>query len=259
MSYDAFVDLVNQSADDLRLDRICLAMSACFQPVVDEGAALGRLDDVAASVAVRSPDGVCQAVFGDGRFAGDDRDYYAPENSLLDRVLERGLGMPITLAVIVIEVGRRVDVPFDGVGMPGHFVLLDVTGQVRDPFAGGVIRSSEECAAIVQRLHGGRRVAFDERWLRPVAPHVIVARILANLERSFQLRGERQQALTAMELRAQVPYVLDPRGRRRLADALGEGGRFGSAAALYESLADAHPDAAHDLRRQATQLRARLN
>jgi regulator of sirC expression with transglutaminase-like and TPR domain len=259
VSYDAFVDLVNRPADDLRLDRICLALSACFQPIVDDAGAFGVLDEVAGNVTDRSPDGVCRAVFDHGGFGGDADDYYAPENSLLDRVLERRLGMPITLAVVVIEVGRRVDVPFDGVGMPGHFVLLDVTGQVRDPFAGGAVRSNEECAAIVQRLHGGRRVAFDERWLRPVAPRVIVARILANLERSFQLRGERQQALTAMELRAQVPQVLDPRGRRRLADALGEGGRFGSAAALYEALADAHPDAAADLRRQATQLRARLN
>jgi len=75
-------------------------------------------------------------LFGRGRFSGNRRDYYDPRNSLLDQVLERQLGIPITLAIVAMEVGRRLGVPLSGVGMPGHF-LVGSDGSYFDPFHQG--------------------------------------------------------------------------------------------------------------------------
>lgn len=254
----AFRQLVNSSPDPA-LDDLCFAVAACFRPADGIARARDALDHLAANVGEPNPAGVCRVVFGSGGFRGDEADYYAPENSLLDAVVERRLGMPITLAVVLIEVGRRAGVHFEGVAMPGHFVVRDADGAIRDPFAGGVVRSREECAVIVRKLLGDDAPAFDDRWLEPVAPAVIVTRILANLERSLRLRNRRAEALTALELRAVVPGALDARGLRQAADALAEGGRFDRAAQLYEGLAASHPNSARELRRQAAQLRARLN
>ena len=89
-------------------------------------AELGRLDELAAEC--RAADArrrSCSSLFATGRFTGNAVDYYDPRNSYLDQVLARGLGIPITLSVLAIEVGRRVGVPLVGVGMPGHFLVRD--------------------------------------------------------------------------------------------------------------------------------------
>ena len=116
-------------------------------------------------------------------FAGNTRDYGDPENSFLDSVLERRVGIPISLAVLMMEVGRRIGVPVHGVGMPGHFLVMDAArdGVWCDPFHGGALCDVEGCRQLFARVHGNAR-GFSRALLVPTEPHAIVARMLANLE-----------------------------------------------------------------------------
>jgi regulator of sirC expression with transglutaminase-like and TPR domain len=124
-------------------------------------------------------------LFDDLGFRGNGRDYGDPENSFLDAVVERRLGIPITLSVLMMELGRRLGVPIHGVGMPGHFLVMDGTrdGVWCDPFHGGALYDSEGCRRMFARVHGNAR-GFSRALLVPTDSRAIVSRMLANLEGS---------------------------------------------------------------------------
>ena len=115
----------------------------------------------------------------------------APRNSFLNEVLERGLGIPITLALVYMEVGRRAGVPLQGVGFPGHF-LLRHSAQPRlllDPFDHGRLLTEEDCRQMLERLSNGS-LPFDSRLLRPSSPRQILVRMLNNLRGIYLHRSE---------------------------------------------------------------------
>src|SRR5438093_520977 len=127
-----FAQLVQGPESAMALDETALVVAATADPDVDVRVWLAVLDDLAARCAEHSFSGVVQHVAGEG-FAGDRSDYYDPQNSYLNHVLERRRGIPITLSIVTIEIARRVGVPLVGVGMPGHFVVRD--GRDDDAFA----------------------------------------------------------------------------------------------------------------------------
>jgi len=131
---------------------------------------------------------------------GNGEDYYDPRNSFLNEVLERGLGIPITLALVYIEVGRRAGVPLDGVGFPGHFLLRHSLHPqlLIDPFDGGRLLTEDDCREILKQLSGGT-LAFDTRLLRPSSPRQILVRMLNNLRGVYLHRGEYLRALAALD------------------------------------------------------------
>lgn len=147
------------------------------------------LDDLAAKVDEPSAEAVMRSVFGDAGFRGNTDEYYDPSNSYLDRVIERRVGIPITLAVVAMEVARRVGVGFEGVGMPGHFLLKDGNDEVRDPFERGRVISVEECTVRFHAVHGAA-VPFHPSFLEVASPHAIVARVLANLRQIHATLGD---------------------------------------------------------------------
>ena len=99
-----------------------------------------------------SPDGVLAHLFGSEGFRGNDADYYDPDNPMLDRVLDRRRGIPITLSVVLIEVGRRLGVAFTGIGAPGHFIVRDErSGVYLDPFNGGRVLDATRPGPAVRR------------------------------------------------------------------------------------------------------------
>lgn len=123
-------------------------------------------------------------------FRGNDPDYYDPRNSYLNEVLERHIGIPISLSVIYLALGERLGLPMLGVGLPGHFIVAVVgeDGPVYlDPFNAGRVLEVTACAEIA--LRATNAAEFDPEWLRPAAPRDIVARMLNNL-RGFYLRVE---------------------------------------------------------------------
>jgi len=184
------------------------------------------------------------------------------------------VGIPITLSVLTIEVGRRLDVGLDGVGMPGHFLVRSRADPTvfLDPFGGGRRLDAGGCQAIFTGLGGsspgdrGRppdrggvsRLQWHESYLAPVGARAILTRMLANLQNLF-LPADLRSAAWVLELRLTIPGLPVPE-RLMLARALGSMGRFGSAAAELDRVAAELPeDEAATVAAEANGLRARSN
>lgn len=185
-------------------------------------------------------------------FAGDDATYHDPQNSLLPAVLDRRAGIPLSLAIVAIEVGRRSGVPVEGVGMPGHF-LVRAAGDAQhfvDLFNGGVELDRAACRAVFERLHADGR--WEDRFLDPVSNTAIVTRLLTNLANSYRRSGDGPALSWAIDLRLRLPGATD-RDRRELALLLGARGRYDAAARVLEVSSEERDQ------RSAARLRARLN
>ena len=177
---------------DPPLDALALALAARFREV-DQVRALRTLDGLGEEVAAagaRTADeqvAVLVSVLGEAHgFAGDTDEYDHPDNSMLDRVLERRRGLPILLSVVYIEVARRARIPVAGVGLPGHFVVGHAGANppvLLDPFNGGAV------------LDVG---PMPLPW---TSAHDIAMRMLNNLVGSFHRRGNLGAAIAAAELR----------------------------------------------------------
>jgi regulator of sirC expression with transglutaminase-like and TPR domain len=213
-----FAEAVRLPDAEIPLDLAWALLSAHAHPAVDPDELLVRLDDLAAGCRVPTLDGLRHHLFVDQGFVGNQDDYYDPANSYLDDVLDTHLGMPISLAVLTMEVGRRVGVPVAGIGLPGHFLLRDrVDPEVFvDAFRGGELLDRDGCRKILRRLHGSD-AQLDPAWLEPMPRRAILERMLANLVRVFQERGNAADLLWARDLQAELAGAKgDPRGRLRL-------------------------------------------
>jgi regulator of sirC expression with transglutaminase-like and TPR domain len=158
---------------------------------VDVDAALAELDAIAAQAPEPTLDGLRALLFRDLGFGGNGEDYYDPANSWLDEVIARRVGLPITLAVLMMEVGRRMGVPMWGVSMPGHFLVRDKVDPdvFVDPFARGRVLDREGCVARFHSVQGPGSV-FDDSFLEPVGKRAILVRMLANLETVARIRSD---------------------------------------------------------------------
>lgn len=186
---------------------------------------LGALDAMAAAVrdrlandlgARRAIEEINRQLYEIEGFRGNEREYYDPRNSYLNEVLDRKLGIPITLSVVYMEVARRVPLPVLGVGLPGHFivkVLTDAGDILLDPFRGGAELTEEDCQDRLDRVYGGL-VRLDARMLLPVAKRQVLVRILSNLKTIYLNESEYERALEVVgDL-----LVLDPSSLQDLRD-----------------------------------------
>lgn len=255
-----FRRLVEGPDEAVRLDEGALLIAAHACPGLDVDAELARLDALADDVPAPTLDGVRTHLFETLGFRGNGADYGDPRNSYLNEVLDRRLGLPITLSVLVIEVGRRVGVPFSGIGLPGHFLVRHEGAPpvLLDPFEGGRELSVDDCAERVARIYGDA-VEFDPSMLAPVGPKAILARMLANLKQRFTLTGEAVAAEWVLRLRSTIPDA----GTRELGELAGAQaaiGRFTAAAETLEGMARRlSEEAAAKAVAQARRLRSRLN
>jgi regulator of sirC expression with transglutaminase-like and TPR domain len=257
-----FVTLVQGPEPAIPLDHVALLVAAHAYPGLDIGRSIDRLDGLAAGCDDHSFAGVIHHVVTDEKFAGHRDDYYDPRNSFLNDVIERRLGIPITLGIVAIEIGRRIGVPIVGIGMPGHFLVRDAMSRERyaDVFDGRLL-DRDGCRELFAAAQSPE--AFDDSVLAPVGTRAIVARLLANLKGIYLSRRDRRSLAWVLKLRAEVPGVpLDE--RRELASALAADGRFLDAAAELDRLAELAEEAGdaelvEDSTRGATRLRARLN
>ena len=201
-----FAELVAGPEATLPLDELGLLIAAHAHPGLDVDAQLARFDELADQVGEPTLDGLRRLLFRDLGFAGNDVDYYDVRNSYLDDVLDRRTGIPITLAVVMLEVGRRISVPLSGVSMPGHFLVRDkVDPEVFvDPFARGALLDRAACRLRFHAVHGPD-APFDDAFLEPVGKAAIVARQLANLENIANVRGEPFTLVWVLRLRASMP------------------------------------------------------
>ena len=203
-----FAELLSMPDDGLPLDQACLLIAAHARPGLDVAAYLEKLDRRAAGLVGRSHDAFVEDLFGPGRYTGNTLAYYEADNSLLDQVIDRQLGIPITLAVAAIELGRRVGTPFVGIGMPGHFLLRVHADSERfyDPFHGPLPLDAEECRRLYHAA-AGQGARFDPSYLAPVTNQAIVTRILTNLKVVYQRNSDLGSLSWVMRLRSCIPGV----------------------------------------------------
>ena len=143
-------------------------------------------------------------LFGELQFAGSQMDKYEdPRNSCLNQVLDRRTGIPITLAVVYMEVARRAGVQLHGINFPGHFLVRYPegrgTGLIIDPFHAGAVLTEQQCRMLLQK-HVGTEVAFTPTLLAPATQLQIVVRMLLNLKKLYVHMRSFPQARDVTEL-----------------------------------------------------------
>ena len=210
---DDFAALV-AAGDRADLAHAALAIARIGHPGLDPRPSLRRLDALAAAVRPRLTPGIAPVaatalltsyLFGECGFRGNDADYYDPRNSFLNDVLDRRTGIPISLAVVVLEIGRRLGLPITGVGFPGHF-LVCIPGRggrvFLDPFFGGRPIGERELVARYRALRGegGKDAELPPDALDTTGTIGILTRMLRNLLRVYLEREDHAQALASVEL-----------------------------------------------------------
>jgi len=149
--------------------------------------------------------GLAEFLFDRMGFAGNTRDYNDPRNSFLNEVLERRLGIPITLSVLYLEVAERLGVQAQGVGLPGHFIVRAVSGEgdqqqivYLDPFHQGAVLSEEDCRERV-RMITNDKLPFNQSFLNPVSKRYILTRMLNNLKTNYGSSQDLERARHVIE------------------------------------------------------------
>ncbi len=170
-----------------------LVIAKAAYPDLDESFYLDRLDHMAARVKrnlkvdvgpVDIIELINQVLFVEEKLRGNRENYYDPDNSYLNRVLDQKTGIPITLSLIYMEVARRLGLDVRGIGLPGHFIaaLYHETGKTFiDPFNEGEIRSRDDCLEIIRTYRSGAE-APGLHWLKPINKTEFLARMLRNLK-----------------------------------------------------------------------------
>jgi regulator of sirC expression with transglutaminase-like and TPR domain len=208
MWLDRFAEVVNRT--NVPLDEAAFLLAAPATANIDVDAQCARLDDLAAEIATPTLDGLRQAMFGSGRFTGNMQNYYEIENSYLSAVLDRGVGIPISLSVLAIEVGRRIGVPVAGVGFPGHFLLRDKVDPsvFIDPFHGGRELTSRDCEARFRR-DAPPGAAWTDDYLAPVGTVAILYRMLGNMLAITRQSRNLALLVPLLRMRSAMPNATD--------------------------------------------------
>ena len=252
------------------LDEGALAVAAGAEPdpeVAAESARRARatLDELAEGVT--GLESLLHRLFTEAGFTGNARAYGDPRNSLLPDVLERRTGIPITLSVVAIEVGRRAGVDLEGVGMPGHF-LVRVPGTQRhlDVFDRGRRLDLAGCEALFRATTGaGPDVEFGAGMLPRTSTRQILARMLENLRASYGRSKDHSGLEWVLRMRLGLRHQ-GPELIRELGDVLAAQARWDEAARLMESWVEgpgrgsrSGEEVLDEVRTEARRHRAHLN
>jgi regulator of sirC expression with transglutaminase-like and TPR domain len=187
----AFQEELNQTAINVPRAALAFARSIAY-PNLDIPFYLSRLDALAetarprvseAKTLAERVDALSDFLFYKQNFRGNRDHYQDPRNSFLNSVMDRKLGIPISLTVLFVAVAQRLGLNAYGIGLPGHFiagVYQDGKEVLLDPFNAGLRLSTADCARLV-RNGTGFKGAFQQKWLNPVRPADLLARMLTNL------------------------------------------------------------------------------
>ncbi len=209
----AFAALLSLPDDAIDLGHAALLIAREEYPDLDVGRYLARLDGMAEEIArrMRGQEGATSLIahlnrllFEELGFRGNREEYYDPRNSFLNDVLDRRIGIPITLSTVYLEVGRRIGCRLAGVAFPGHF-LVRLIGRdampdvLIDPFNRGRILSETECRALLLEMYGGQ-VPFSPDLLKRARTREILRRLTNNLNWIYQQRRDYHMALRTQQL-----------------------------------------------------------
>ena len=224
-----FTELIAKGEASLELDRAALLLAAEEYPAMRVEEYLAQIDALAEESRRRMKveelfdplecaTTLAAYLFYEGRFTGNSKDYFNARNSFLNDVIERGIGLPITLSVVFIEVARRLGVKLFGVGMPGHFLVKynnDEQEVFFDPFNGGRILTESNCREIIEEMFDGR-VSFDRIFLHAITKKQILSRMLQNLKNVYANASDLYKLLGVIErlllLTPDAPLEIRDRG-----------------------------------------------
>jgi len=201
---------VNRPKGEVDLARAALLVAKEEYPQLPVERYLGRLDQLAEEVKDRldnetAPPVVLQelvaTLYRRNGFRGNRKAYYDPRNSFLSDVLDRRTGIPLTLGMVVLEVGWRLGLPLEGVNFPGHF-LVRHRGEglhlLVDPFDRGRIRFEDQAQELLDRVYGGM-VRVRDDFLRSASRRDMLVRLLTNLKGVYVNVHDHRRALAAVE------------------------------------------------------------
>ena len=203
-----FRDEIRQTPIDLPRAALKLAREVAY-PDLDVAGYLRRLDELAgvARTAVSPHTSILTQteklavfLFEEQQFQGNLPFYFDPRNSFLNDVLDRRLGIPITLSVLFIAIAQKMGLPVHGVGMPGHFITALRYGEQDyyfDPYHEGKRLTVQECANLVRQTTG---FEFREEWLAPTGSRDILIRMLNNLRNVYVQYQQWSPAAAVIEL-----------------------------------------------------------
>jgi len=214
---ERFAEMLSREDGKIELASACLQIAEDAYPGLDVDGYVGEIERFAKRLRARlAPDAAAEDrvialnefLFDDLGFSGNVDNYYDPRNSYLNEVLDRRTGIPITLAVLYMEIGRRIGLPLEGVSFPGHFLVrLPLRGGtlVLDPFSGGVPQSEDELRERLKRViprdaAGGVPVAELplDQFLEPASNRQILARVLRNLKGVYREKDHPERLLEVL-------------------------------------------------------------
>jgi len=214
---DRFAELMARDEAEIDLARACLLISQDAYPGLDIDGYLGEIERLAARLKGRLPQArgaeervvaLNQFLFDELGYRGNADNYYDPRNSYLNEVLDRRTGIPLTLSVLYLEVGRRVGLSLEGVSFPGHFLVrlpLRSAMLVLDPFSGGEPQSEADLRARLRRvIPAGATgpVPLEElpldQFLEPAGKRQILARLLRNLKGIYREADKPERLLEVL-------------------------------------------------------------
>lgn len=201
---------LSRSDTEMDLARAALLVAKEEYPQLSAELYLARLDQVSEEVRDRLGEETAPLViltellhtlYERRKFDGNRESFHDPRNSFLNDVLDRGVGVPLTLGIVVLEVGWRLGIPVEGVKFPGHF-LVRYQGEefplLIDPFNGGAIHFEDGAQEILDQLYGGT-VQLQPAFLRTASKRDVLVRMLTNMKGLYVRVGDHTRALAAVE------------------------------------------------------------
>jgi regulator of sirC expression with transglutaminase-like and TPR domain len=268
-----FAALVGPNVPDERIDlaRAALAIARTEYPDLDIEPYIARIYALAGRVRARMPDlgdpgetiaALNAVLFEEEGFRGNRTDYYDPRNSFLNDVLDRKLGIPITLALVYMEVAAHVGFPLFGVGLPGHFLLkhYDIEGRqiLIDTFNSGRILTPTECQRRLDEIYAGQ-LPLQPEYLMAVSRRQMLTRILNNLKTIYLSTRNFRKALPIVDLVLAI-YPRSPEDVKQRALLRYSVGQLRGAVTDLETYLKMSPDAsdADEIRHTALSIRRTL-
>ncbi len=203
-----FASQVRLAEGKIDLQLAALYLAGEEYPELDADSYIRRMDDMAAEIESlanghAAPDVLARALhsylFDVKGFSGNAGDYYDPANSFLNRVMDTGIGIPITLSVLYMGLAARLGMNCHGVGMPAHFLVKNEELDLYvDPFNGGQLLSAGDCRRLAEQLFGAN-LAWNEHFLSPTPDISVLFRMLNNLRMIYSQRRDLYRLAGALE------------------------------------------------------------
>ncbi|MCW1967818.1 MAG: tetratricopeptide repeat protein [Anaerolineae bacterium] len=244
--------------DQINLTRAALIMGEFEYPALDIAAYVGQLDRLAETArrylrndrSQHAAQDLADFLFKHVGFVGNYQNYHDPKNSFFNEVIDRRVGIPITLSLVYLEVASRLGFEVEGIGLPGHFIVRVTCDPIQlgesdhiylDPFNGGTQMSIDDCRQRVKTLTEGK-LNFQVGFLNPVGPRHILTRMLNNLKNVYASQNDLERTLAVIE-RLLIINPLDPAEMRNQAIVYTSLGQRRRAVSIYERYLDIYSNA----------------